>query len=349
MFHQLVIEKINKLTSDASEIIFKIPTNLQNDFRFEPGQYLNIQVEIEGKKVIRSYSICSSSANQSSVSVGVKAISDGYVSKFLNHSIQEGQHIEVSAPMGNFKIIADKSFHLFFAGGSGITPILSMIEHLLRTTNQSIYLLYANGYQNQVMFGEALQQLANQHKDRFAYEPIYTLEPGSQLPTASDIAQKIEKLNHYATGHYYSCGPTGFMKVVEEAIENCNIDKAQFSREYFTAKNEEDRVAANVSIGATEALNKGEKAKVAIKYEGQKFEFECGFNEKILDAALDAGAEPPYSCMVAACCTCRAMVKTGNVEMLDKDSLSQKEIEKGYILSCQALPRSKEIYLDFDA
>ena len=88
MFHQLVIEKINKLTSDASEIIFKIPTNLQNDFRFEPGQYLNIQVEIEGKKVIRSYSICSSSANQSSVSVGVKAISDGYVSKFLNHSIQ---------------------------------------------------------------------------------------------------------------------------------------------------------------------------------------------------------------------------------------------------------------------
>jgi ring-1,2-phenylacetyl-CoA epoxidase subunit PaaE len=346
-FHALRVSKIDRLTSDSVAIQFEIPSHLASNFVFSAGQYVNIQLEIAGKKENRSYSICSSERNQQTISIGVKQIENGKVSTFLNQNIKENDTIEVSEPMGNFLLKNSQASQVFFAGGSGITPILSMIDCILHTTSQNVVLVLSNKNEASTLFFQELQNMANQFEGRFLWKNVYTQAGDSRVDVAF-VQSFVSQLSDSKQNQYYVCGPNGIINALEDGLAALGISKDQFAREYFTAKDAEDMESASVAKGNEAPLEKGQKAKVEIRFEGRNYQFECGFNEKIIDAAIDAGAEPPYSCMVAACCTCRAMVKNGSVEMLDKDSLSQKEIDKGYVLSCQALPRTQEVFLDFD-
>jgi ring-1,2-phenylacetyl-CoA epoxidase subunit PaaE len=346
-FHPLKISKLIRLTQDAVELQFAIPSELASKFVFSAGQYINIQVEIDGKKENRSYSICSSERSNDFVAIGVKQIENGKVSAYLNQNVKENDTILVSEPLGNFVLKNSQAAQVFFAGGSGITPILSMIDSLLHTTAQNVYLILSNKNEASTMFYQTLQSFVNQFSSRFVWKNVMTQNGDSRIDIHTAKAF-INTIPDFSKSQFYACGPNGVINALEDALGALNISKDQFSREYFTAKDAEDMESASVAKGNEAPLVKGQKAKVEIRFEGRNYQFECGFNEKIIDAAIDAGAEPPYSCMVAACCTCRAMVKNGSVEMLDKDSLSQKEIDKGYVLSCQALPRTQEVFLDFD-
>jgi len=170
---------------------------------------------------------------------------------------------------------------------------------------------------------------------------------GENILNENNLAEWIKSLP-VADFNVWVCGPSGIISATEKAVQLIGLAPERFHREYFTAKSAEDMQSASVGEATDAPLSPGEAAEVEITYEGKKLKFTCQYNETILDAALNAGGDPPYSCLVAACSTCRAMVKTGNIEMKDRDALSDKDISKGFVLTCQSMPRSKKIILDYD-
>lgn len=345
-FHPLRIQKVESLTPLSKKISFEIPKELSEVYRFQSGQYVSIEMEIDGNKIKRSYSICSASTIRDYISVGVKQIPDGYGSKYLNQNLHEGQVLHVSVPEGSFVIsdFSQNTNYVFVAGGSGITPILSMLHDILPKTSQNVYLKYSTLFQEETMFYEEIKSLQSTYP-HFQLDLLYT--HGENILNESNIAEWIQSLQ-LSNYEVYVCGPSGIISATEHACARIGLPKERFHREYFTAKASEDMQSASVGSSQDAPLSKGEKAQVEIKYEGKKISFECKYDETVLDAALNAGGDPPYSCLVAACSTCRAIVKEGNIEMKDRDALSDKDIAKGYVLTCQAMPRSKKIILDYD-
>ena len=343
--HSLKVLQVETLTPLSKKITFHIPQEIQNNYKFISGQYVSLDLMIDGQLVKRSYSICSDSQKLGSISVGVKQIENGYVSVFLNQNISPGQTLSVSEPDGNFIIDPNQKNHVFVAGGSGITPFMSMLYTMLPDSNTTIYLKYSTLSQAETMFYQELQAL-NDTYSNFHLDLIYT--NGENVLNETNIASWLESL-HLQNYGVYVCGPNGIIKATEHACNTIGLHSENFHREYFTAKSAEDMESASVgNTGQDELLQPGEIATVEMKSEGKKITFNCKYNETVLDAALNAGGDPPYSCLVAACSTCRAMVKSGSVEMRDRDALSDKEIAKGFVLTCQAMPRSKNIVLDYD-
>jgi ring-1,2-phenylacetyl-CoA epoxidase subunit PaaE len=338
------------MTADSVAISFDIPENLQSHFSFKAGQFVNVEVVIDGKKEIRSYSICSSSLNHQSITIGVKEITNGKVSKYLNQVVQAGDSLLISDSEGQFVLDVEMNtqHYVFFAGGSGITPILSMMDYIIHKTDKPLTLVFSNQNDAQTMFLDTIQTMQQKSNGRLDVKLIRTKQGDARLDE-SKVKEIIKQISHYNESQFYVCGPNGIISAVEKSVESMGIRGERFKREYFTAKDASQMEAGAVSTGTSQPLVKGEKASIKMIYEGKQYDFQCGFGEKILDAAIDAGTDPPYSCMVAACCTCRAKVKNGTVEMLDKDALSKKDVDAGFVLTCQSVPRSKEIILDFDA
>ena len=345
-FHSLKVSSVETLTPLSKKITFEIPTDLRSLYTFQSGQYVTLELPIHGNTIKRSYSICSPSSDNSTISVGVKQTPDGYGSKFINQEITANQSLNVSEPEGSFIIsnASNEVDYVFVAGGSGITPILSMLYSLLPNRTNPIYLKYSTLFQEETMFYDELMSLKETYS-QFKLDLLYT--HGENLLNQDNIALWIQSLS-LKNAEVFVCGPSGIISSTEHACEKIGLSKDKFHREYFTAKAAEDMQAASVGSDTDAPLAPGEVAQVEIKYEGRKLSFECKYNETILDAALNAGGDPPYSCLVAACSTCRAMVKTGNIQMKDRDALSDKDIAKGFVLTCQSMPRSKKIILDYD-
>lgn len=345
-FHSLKVSKVESLTPLSKKISFEIPQELRSLYQFQSGQYVSLELPIEGHMIKRSYSICSPSEDNATISVGVKQIPDGYGSKYINNELRENQVLAVSEPEGSFLISnLDTSVdYTFVAGGSGITPILSMLYAILPKLTKNVHLKYSTLFKEETMFYDELMALQSTYP-HFKLDLLYT--HGENLLNETNLAEWITSLN-LKNPEVFVCGPSGIISATEHACAKIGMPKEKFHREYFTAKAAEDMQAATVGSESDAPLAPGEVAQVEIKYEGKKLSFPCKYNETILDAALNAGGDPPYSCLVAACSTCRAMVKLGNIQMKDRDALSDKDIAKGFVLTCQSMPRSKTIILDYD-
>lgn len=347
-FHELNISNVEQLTPLSKKITFEIPINLQSDYTFLPGQYVTLELEIDGNNIRRSYSICSSRTDNTCLSIGVKQIENGYASTYINQKLDSSSKVKVSTPEGSFILgnWDNKKSYIFIAGGSGITPFISMLNDILPKQSSAVYLKYSTISQVETMFYEELQTLKNQYP-QFHLDLLYT--NGENLLNETNLAEWISS-QPSSDYEVWVCGPAGIISATEKACNSIGLADSKFHREYFTAKNEADMQSASVGgeDNTAEVLSPGESAEVEIKYEGKKLSFKCKYNETILDAALNAGGDPPYSCLVAACSTCRAMVKIGNIDMKDRDALSDKEIAKGFVLTCQSMPRSKKIVLDYD-
>jgi ring-1,2-phenylacetyl-CoA epoxidase subunit PaaE len=345
-FHKLKVANTNQLTPLSKKITFELPNELSSSYSFKSGQYVSLELLIDGNKLRRSYSICSPSAIKDSFSIGVKEIMDGYGSKFLNQSIKAGDILDVSVPEGNFLLgdLSNDKQYVFVAGGSGITPILSMLYDLMSNTTSQVYLKYSTLSQEETMFYNELIDLENKYP---SLKIDFLFTNGENILNENNLADWI-KSHSVSNYNVWVCGPAGIISATEKACQLIGLAPEKFHREYFTAKSAEDMHSASVGDSSDAPLAPGEAAEVEIKYEGKKLKFTCQYNETILDAALNAGGDPPYSCLVAACSTCRAMVKTGNIEMKDRDALSDKDIAKGFVLTCQSMPRSKKIILDYD-
>ncbi len=358
-FHKLKVSEVKNEIADAVSVSFEVPQSLKENFNYLPGQYTTLKLNIEGENVNRSYSFCSSPFTNEPLTIAVKRVTGGKGSNFINDNFKPGVEIEVMEPMGNFHSIiseTNEKHYLLFGGGSGITPVMAILKSVLAKEPKSkVTLFYGNRNEESIIFKDKLEVLAEQYANRLKVVHVLDSPLGTWSsylgPIAKEVALKLLRENtnlNFQHAEFFICGPTPMMKNVEEALSVLQIPKEKVHIEYFTAKADEDKKAADVGTTVESAVPFTGKTKVKIIYDGNEREFEVSEKETILEAALDAGYDPPYSCMVAACCTCRAKLLSGKVEMDDRESLTDAEISRGYVLTCQSHPKSHGIVLNYD-
>ena len=341
-FHPLIITNITQLTADAVAISFDVSDNAL--FQFEAGQYITIKNDINGEEVRRAYSICST--NKEGVTIGVKKVESGKMSTFLTEKIKVGDMLEVLPPSGNFVIKGDNKHIVGICAGSGVTPILSMIKtELAKDSTAKFTLIYGNKTKVSSMFADELEQLQADNSDRLKIHNAYSREG-----VAGAINGRLDKntiqqlLNTFlpikTADAYFICGPGELIDNANELLLLNNINQAKINFERFTAV-EKAKVADNDS---DEII-----ANVMVSVDGEDFEFTLSNKgQTILDAAMEQGADVPFSCKGAVCCTCKAKVMEGKVTMDANYSLSEEEVAEGFVLGCQARPASANVVVDFD-
>lgn len=351
-FHKLTVKDIRNETSDCVSISFDIPKDLEKDFLFKQGQNITIKSIIAGEEIRRSYSICSSPFDNE-LRVAVKKVYDGAFSSFANEKLKRGDVLEVLPPTGSFFTevnVLNKKGYVFFAAGSGITPVISIIKTiLLIEPESSATLIYGNRNVSSIIFKEALEALKDKYLQRFSMYHILSRER-----TDADInfgridAEKCQQfsglIDFASADEFFICGPEKMLFNIKDFLEMHDIKKSKIHFELFTTP-----ARKNTKINTTLKTKAVEGSKIIIKLDGRSFNFNLDYNSNnILDAALAQGADLPFACKGGVCCTCKAKLIEGEVEMEVNYGLEQDEVKAGFILTCQSHPRSKKVLIDFD-
>ncbi|MEI6310821.1 MAG: FAD-binding oxidoreductase [Bacteroidota bacterium] len=358
-YHLLTVQNIKRETVDAVSVTFDVPKEIQSFFKFIQGQYVTLKLNIQGEHITRSYSICSSPFQIGSFSIGVKKVNQGKASSFINDSLKIGDKIEVMEPNGRFYTELDPTNHkqyYLFGGGSGITPMVSIIKAVLeKEPNSTLTLFYGNRNVESIIFKDELTQIATTNASKVKVVHILS-DASNDFQSETGIMSKemnISLLQKYAPSdfshaEFFVCGPEIMMNEAKAAFNSLQIPTDKIHIEYFTAKTiASDIKPSEAGSGDMPEITSG-KSKVTIKYDGNTAIFDMDIKQTILEAALDAGYDPPFSCMVAACCTCRAKITNGKVHMDDRESLTDAEINDGYVLTCQSHPKTAFVELDYD-
>jgi ring-1,2-phenylacetyl-CoA epoxidase subunit PaaE len=353
-FHEIKVAHVETLTNDAKAIYFDIPDSLKENYKYTPGQYLTFELLINGTKQRRAYSICTSPITDIKPAIGVKKVQGGLVSNYMNDQVKAGDVLQVMEPMGNFTHSPNafnKHHYVLLGGGSGITPLMSILKSVLHVEKESkITLFYANRNEQSIMFKSDLESLQQQYGSRLNI--IHNLDEGSyaHASTGKLDAEKIAFIlknnlsSEVNTVDYYICGPSGLMLLIDEALASLNVEKNKIHKEYFTAPVvTEEHKAEQAAAG--EPL---QEADLFLLLDGEHLEVKYTGQNSILEAVLDAGYDPPFACQIGACCTCRAKLSEGKVVMADRESLSDSEIKEGYILTCQSKPLTNRLVYSYD-
>ena len=353
-FHNLKVADIYKETEDTSVVTFEVPLELHDTFSFRQGQHLTLKANINGEDIRRSYSLCSSPIEQK-WQVAVKLIPGGKFSTYINKVVKTGDTMEVMAPSGNFGVpIQPDSYknYIFFAAGSGITPVLSMVKaHLKAEPNATCKLFYVNKTAKSIIFKEALEQLRNTYFGRFEINYFLTKERRDiELFNGRFDDEKMEVLTKTFidipdTNEVFLCGPEKMVNYVSQYLINAGLPKELVHYELFvTGLSEED-----IKRAERLAQQNVEGIEIIIVDGGREFAFTMTKEyDNILDAALGAGADLPFACKGGVCSTCKCEVKEGSVEMKINYALDDKEVSQNLVLSCQAVPTSDKVVVDFD-
>ena len=353
-FHALRVAEVVPETSEANSIRFEIPSELRERFAFRAGQHLTLRATINGEEVRRNYSLCTAPA-EGDWMVTVKRIGGGLFSNWVGDELRRGDTVEVMPPHGSFtcEFDASKARHLVgIAGGSGITPVMSLIKTLLREEPQSRFtLLYGNRDSSSVIFLEALAGLKDKHLGRF--EIYHFLDAEEQDIELFNGMLNRERLEEAITAlvpdasivdGWFICGPGPMMDAAEGALLDRNVPKDRIHIERFTADRPPDAVAQEMA----QLQTKAEGATVAVTLDGRtrRVPFTQG---NILDSARAAGLPAPFACKAGVCATCRAKVIKGKVEMAVHYGLTDEEVADGYVLTCQSVPVGDGVAVDYDA
>ena len=353
-FYKLKIQDIYKETSDCSVVSFEVPKELEGQFQFRQGQHLTLKADINGEDVRRSYSLCSSPLDNE-WNVAVKLIPGGKFSTYITEYLQVGDVLEVMPPSGTFGVSVkpeESKNYLFFAAGSGITPVLSMVKtHLYAEPNATCKLFYVNKTAKSIIFKEELEQLRNTFFGRFEIYYFLTKERRDiELFNGRFDDDKMSVLiktfiDIPDTSEVFLCGPEQMVNYVSEYLVKAGLPKELVHFELFvTGLSEED-----ISRAERLAKQNVEGVEVTIVDGGKEFQFTMTKEyNNILDAALGAGADLPFACKGGVCSTCKCEVKEGSVEMKINYALDEKEVSQNLVLSCQAVPTSEKVVVDFD-
>ncbi|MCB0724556.1 MAG: ferredoxin--NADP reductase [Ignavibacteriae bacterium] len=363
-YHPLKVSKVVKDTKDAVAISFDIPSELSDSFKYKQGQFLSLQLKIDGNEVRREYSLSSSPYLDEPITIASKKVPKGFASKFLYDSVNEGDIIEVFPPQGKFFTELDpenEKFYFLIGGGSGITPLFSILRSILKVEPKSkVILYYGNNREEDIMFYDELRNLSSEYPNTFKL--YLTLnEPGNNWTGLSGIINKayllriIEETIYIdkESVEYFICGPEVMMVNVVSWLESIGIPAEKIHREYFTAPYHHQQETVEKEDGVVTA-EEGEPASelkprvVKVKLDNDEFEVDVKPGQVIIDAVKDAGYDPPFSCLSGICTTCRARLKSGKVEMDEREGLSDAEINDGYILTCQSHPLSDDVSIDYE-
>lgn len=355
-FYRLTVKDVRPETADCVSVSLDVPEAHAALFRFKPGQYLTFKTTIEGAEVRRSYSICSGPYD-GELRVAIKKVEGGKFSTWANEALQPGDTVEVMPPMGNFtpKERGGRKNYLAFVAGSGITPVMSIMKAVLEEDPMStVTLVYGNRSRNTIIFRETIEGLKNKYMLRMKLYHVLSREY-MDIPLfsgrlgAGKCADFCGKLIDLSTmDEAFICGPEEMILSVRQQLIDMGMSSGKVHIELFTSPDQPK--ASHEKWVSAHKTDSGPKSKVSITLDGATFDMEVGFNdESILDAALRAGADLPYACKGGVCCTCRAKVTEGEVEMEVNYALEHDEIEKGYVLTCQAHPRTERVIIDFDA
>jgi len=353
-FYKVKIKKIIRETQDCVSIEFDIKDDLWSDFQFKQGQSISIKSDQDGGH--RSYSICSSPLEKKLV-VAVKRIPNGVFSTYALERLKDGDVLEIMQPGGKFYSEvnpANKKRYIFFAAGSGITPIISIMKTVLATEKESkVQLLYGSKNVQSIIFREELEGLKNKYPDRVNITYVLSREQtDSPINTGRVDVEKLQRLkpllDYPSADEFFICGPEQMIFSINEYLKNLGIEQNKIHFELFTTPGDsaikKAEAGAENGNGATK-----EGSQVTITVDGNTYEVNVPFKKvTILDAGLDQGINLPYSCKGGVCTTCRAKLLEGKVEMDCNYGLEDYEVEQGYILTCQSHPRTEKVKVDYD-
>ncbi|MAX74546.1 MAG: phenylacetic acid degradation protein [Nioella sp.] len=351
-FHDLTVTDVTKTIRDA--VVVTLQPDDPAAFDFTQGQYLTFRREFDGEELRRSYSICAG-RGEGHLQVGIKRVEGGAFSTWANEELKPGDRLQAMPPMGSFFTPLDAGAernYLGFAGGSGITPVLSIIKTVLaEEPRASFTLVYANKGVNSIMFREELEDLKNLHMGRF--NVIHILETDAQeidlftgLVTEEKCAELFKGwIDIASVDTAFICGPEPMMLGIARALRDHGLSDAQIKFELFASAQPGRAKRPAVSQEAGKAAN---QAEIAYTLDGSTRTITAAKGVSILDSALAEHLDAPYACKAGVCSTCRCRVLEGEVEMIANHALEDYEVEKGYVLSCQSYPVTDRVIIDYD-
>jgi len=356
LFHPLRVRRIEPDTAEAVIVTFEVPPDLRDVFGFTQGQYLTLRREVEGQDLRRSYSICAG-VDDGELRVGVRKVNGGVFSNWINEHLQHGDTIHVMAPQGRFFVpidIAARRQYLGIAGGSGITPILSIMKTVLgREPHARFTLIYGNRALKSTMFKEEIEDLKNKYLSRLVLHHVFSDEH-TDAPLNQGVMNR-DKIGEFLRAlvpaqridHAFVCGPYQMNDEAEAALLAAGVNEERIHIERFGIAPQAAQAVGAVIHQAQPG--DAEIAKVTIIRDGLRREIEFRKDQpSILDCASAAGLEVPFSCTSGVCGTCRAKLIDGSVRMERNFALDKKEVEAGFVLTCQAHPTSERVVLSFD-
>ena len=360
-FHDLTVARVNPEAAGAVAITFAVPAELQERFAFEPGQFLTLRSTIDGQDVRRNYSICSTRSRYGShgeLEVGIRPMDGGVFSNWAATQLKAGDTLAVMPPDGRFTIRKPRALHrVGFAAGSGTTPILSSIASTLEESDSAKFtLVYGNRRMSSVMFNEALQDLKDKYKNRLTL--IHVLSRQAQevplLEGRIDVAKVQQLIDTLlpakSMDEVFVCGPEAMIDAVQGALTSAGVPAERIYSERFTSPTLENLTpdARRAAVVQPDPEAPAGQVQLTVLIDGKSHELAMRTDQHVLDVALSAGLDLPYSCKAGVCCTCRAKVLDGAVVMDKNFTLEADEMAQGFVLSCQARPTSDRLVVSYD-
>ncbi|CAM02822.1 ring-1,2-phenylacetyl-CoA epoxidase subunit PaaE [Saccharopolyspora erythraea NRRL 2338] len=348
-FHTLTVSRVERLCDDAVAVSFDVPGELAGEYDFRPGQSLTLRREVGGREERRSYSICA--PHGSAPRIGVRHVPGGLFSSWLVHEVQAGDRIDVMPPTGGFTpdLGADER-HVLVAAGSGITPVLSIASSVLRETAATVTLLYGNRRSDTVMFADELADLKDTYPARLELVHVLSREPReSELFTGRLDAAKLRAIldavvEPSEVDHWWLCGPYGMVRDAQQVLRERGVANRSVHQELFFV----DDVPPE-PVRHEEPAFEGPTSEVTVVLDGRATPLSLPRDVPVLDAAQRVRPDLPFACKGGVCGTCRARVTDGEVRMRRNFALEESEVEQGFVLTCQSLPVTDTVTVDFDS
>lgn len=345
-YYNLMVKEVVRETADAVTIIFEQP---ENRLDYRPGQFITLIQIIDNKKIRRAYSLCSSPFLEEDPAVTIKRVENGAMSNHVNDHLKAGDMVEIMEPMGSFTLDINASNNrqvFLFGGGSGITPLLSIAKSILKEEAESkVVLVYANRDKASVIFKNQLEDIENEHAEKFKLIHFLEDAPSNWLGftgymTIETLSQIIKEQTDeaFSDKEYMTCGPEPMMNVVMETLKQLNVPEDKRHMESF--------VAGNTSPKEIIDMDALPDRTVKVLLEGQEYEYLVPKGKSILEAGLDENIDIPYSCQSGLCTACRGKCLQGSVRMEDGDGLSAEEKEQGYVLLCVSHAETDDVLVE---
>jgi len=340
-WHRLEVTRVVDETADARSFVIAVPEPLRETFRYKAGQFLTFRVEVDGERLIRCYSLASSPDVDAEHKVTVKRVAGGRVSNWMNDCVRPGDLLEVMRPAGLFCLEDRPTKVMLFSGGSGITPCISIVKTTLATTRRPVELVYANRDAASIIFARELDELAARHPDRLRVVHRLDVEQGF-----ADMDAIRDYIGDETRADFYICGPGPFMDTVEGTIHALGVDHHQIFIERFEAPAtaiEDAHEPSPVNVSAEGDLPR----QVTVNLDGRRVSFPVVEGKTILQLARKAGLDPPFACEEGYCGCCVATLLQGTVHMKTNDCLDANELARKQVLTCQSLPTSAQVEVEY--